>query len=155
MRFSFRIFFVLVSAFEDCNNFFLFFRAFVRYILQYYILGLSRVVCFQNSAQKSHLTMTGFSDPATNPNPSSGSRLNSTVLGSGTSFGSIGIHFRGSSQVVVLLRWLKILGEFMLIYVNVRVWFFGSFSHIRSTVIPRSFFWQWNDRISRSNFWLA
>ena len=43
----------------------------------------------------------------------------------------------------------------MLIYVNVRVWFFGSFSHIRSTVIPRSFFWQWNDRISRSNFWLA
>ena len=87
-------FFVLVSAFEDCNNFFLFFRAFVRYILQYYILGLSRVVCFQNSA---HLTMTGFSDPATNPNPSSGSRLNSTVLGSGTSFGSIGIHFRGSS----------------------------------------------------------
>ena len=145
MRFSFRIFFVLVSAFEDCNNFFLFFRAFVRYILQYYILGLSRVVCFQNSAQKSHLTMTGFSDPATNPNPSSGSRLNSTVLGSGTSFGSIGIHFRGSSQVVVLLRWLKILGEFMLIYINVRVWFFGSFSHIRSTVIPRSFFWQWND----------
>ena len=74
-------------------------------------IGFSRVVYFQKSAQKSHLTMTGFSDPATNPNPSSGSRLNSTVLGSGTSFGSIGIHFRGSSQVVVLLRWLKILGQ--------------------------------------------
>ena len=46
---------------------------------------------------KSYLTMTGFSDPATNPNPSSGSRVKSTVLGSGMSSGSIGIHFRGSS----------------------------------------------------------
>ena len=58
----------------------------------------------------SHLTMTGFSDPATKPKPSSWSLSSVTVLGSGTSSVSEAVeaaHRRGSSYVVVLLRWLK------------------------------------------------
>jgi hypothetical protein len=55
----------------------------------------------------SYLTMTGFSDPATNPNPISLSLSRVTCLGSGISSGSIVPHLRGSSYVVVLFRWLK------------------------------------------------
>ena len=49
------------------------------------ILVIRNVVVFPRIT---YLTMTGFSDPATKPNPSSGSRLSSTCRGSGTSSGS-------------------------------------------------------------------
>lgn len=52
---------------------------------------------------RTYLTMTGFSLPATNPKPNSGCRVSSTCLGCG---GSSVQSLRGSSYVVVLLRWL-------------------------------------------------
>ena len=55
----------------------------------------------------SHLTMTGFSEPATKPKPSSGCLSRVTSLGSGISSESVAPHFLGSSYVDVLLMWLK------------------------------------------------
>ena len=54
-----------------------------------------------------YLTMTGFSEPATKPKPSSWWRSSVTSRGSGTSSASAAPHFRGSSYVEVLLMWLK------------------------------------------------
>lgn len=51
-----------------------------------------------------YLTMTGFSLPATKPNPKCGCRVSSTSRGCG---GSSVQSVRGSSYVVVLLTWLK------------------------------------------------
>ena len=52
---------------------------------------------FTALSNSSHLTMTGFSEPATNPNPSSGCLSSVTSLGSGTSSESVAPHFLGSS----------------------------------------------------------
>ena len=51
--------------------------------------------------------MTGFSEPATKPKPSSGCLSRVTSLGSGISSESVAPHFLGSSYVDVLLMWLK------------------------------------------------
>ncbi len=55
-----------------------------------------------------YLTMTGRSDPATNPKPNSECRVSSTSLGDGASTSSSSATWRpGSSYVVVLFRWLE------------------------------------------------